>query len=86
MKASSTLKRPGNVLVDERLLSRERDQKLTLSESAEKTGCDVEDIRDIRNSAIADLQVLDLFSLARKLGFAVKIDVSIPGDEGRKLN
>jgi predicted XRE-type DNA-binding protein len=69
-----------------RMTSRMKVQKLTLQESAEKIGCEVADIRDIRKSEVADFEIMELVRLARKLGFELKMDVTIPGYESRKLN
>jgi hypothetical protein len=62
-----------------RLALRMKLQRLTLKSSAIKAGCDVEAIRNIREAKVADFDISELVGLARKFGFGVRIDVSVPG-------
>jgi hypothetical protein len=69
-----------------RMTSRMKERRLTLQGSAEKVGCVVDDIRDIRKSDVSGFEIAELIGLARKLGFEVKAEISIPDYEMRKVH
>jgi predicted XRE-type DNA-binding protein len=102
MKLTAELRGSGNVFDDThftksmatrfkkslaaRMTERMKEHRMTLKDSAERVGCAVDDIRDIRKAEVAAFDISELIALARKLGFVVEMQISIPGHGGRKLH